>query len=47
MIDSAPESIKNSISKSGGSKILFAVLSKRSWIVQLFSLGGDTLFVVF
>ena len=36
MIDFAPESIKNSISRSGGSKVFFISLSKRSWIVQFF-----------
>ena len=36
MIDSAPESIKNCISRSGGSKIFFIGLSKRSRIVLFF-----------
>ena len=45
--DSAPESIEKSISRSGDSKSLFFGLSKRSGIVQIFSLGSWILFEAF
>ena len=48
IFDSAPESFKKSISRSGGdSKSLIFGLIKRSGIVQIFSLIGSILFVVF
>ena len=41
IFDSAPESIKKSISRSGCWKSLYFGLSKRKGIVQIFYLGGS------
>ena len=41
IFESAPESVKKTITRSGGRKCLFFVLSQRNGTVQIISFGGE------